>query len=465
MELFSKSYLNEHKILKNARIGFELEFYSKLNYPSTLEVFNRKLKGVKVYGFKEYHSEFKPDDKNFKLEPDLSGGFNMAELVTGVMDYSTARIVLSQLLKIIQEIGYTTDRSSIHINISFNNETPKKIEHLNVLKTILSIDEGKIYSYFPDRKNNIYAKSIKNIIPFKGYDFSGSGANILQSSLNLPRTKYYGINFSTITEGRVEFRYIGGEDYQFKINHILEMLDYFVMLCDRCIGSNLDNSEILSLRKYLDTNIRKYKALSDPVKFMSEFPTVNLQVDKQVDYNILMSYYPTIVDQIYNISVYTKGLNNCILNYDTETKKIEVVYCDNLEITGLIEDITFIECDIISGDISKCVFSNCNISHTILNVSEFNCCDIKDSKILNSNIDESTTLFNCYYSDGYMNGAMKDGVFRSGKIGPDASISKETKMLNINDKDKNFFGLTQTDSIRVSSDKKSSIDIGFKNKK
>ena len=32
-------------------------------------------------------SSFDLDDKNFKIEPDLSGGSNMVELVTGPLDY------------------------------------------------------------------------------------------------------------------------------------------------------------------------------------------------------------------------------------------------------------------------------------------------------------------------------------------------------------------------------------------
>lgn len=450
MKLFSNSYLNEHKILKNARLGFELEFYSKLNYPLTLEVFNRKLKDINVLGFKQYHSDFKPDDKNFKLEPDLSGGFNMAEIVTGVMDYSTARIVLSQLLRIIQEIGYTTDRSSIHINISFDNGSGKQIEHINILKTILNVEEDKIYDFFPDREHNIYAKSVKNIIPFKGYDYSTSSANILQSSLNLPKTKYYGINFSTLVDGRIEFRYIGGEDYQFKINHILEMLDYFILLCWDSIGTGLNNNESLMLRKYLDSNIRRYKALSSPIKFMAEFPTVELQIDKTSNHNTLISYYSQIIDKIYDISMYTKNLKDCILNYDTQTMQLEVVYCDELEGIGLIENLSFIECTILSGDFSKCEFNDCEITSTIINASTINTCLVDETKLLNCNTDDDTVLNECFFSEGYMNSNMKGGIFRSGKIGTDAIISSETKMLN---NDKNFFGF-KSNVTSVQSDKK-----------
>jgi len=450
MKIFSNSYLNDFNILKKATIGFEFEFYSKINYPSTLEVFNRKLTGVKVYGFKQYHSDFKPDEKNFKLEPDFSGGFSMCELITGPMSYNQARLILTQCLKIIQEIAYTTDRSSIHINISFPKESGKNIEQLNILKLILLLEEKKIYDFFPNRKNNIYAKSIKNIIPFKDYDYSNSTVHVLNNSLILPKTKYYGINFTTIFNGRLEYRYIGGEDYQYKTNDILELLDYFIKLTWDCIGENLSDIETNMLRKYLDKNIRSYKTLSKYENFISQYPTINLQIDKRTNYEILKSYYPKIYSELYELISSTKNMEDCIINYDTEKKQLELVDAD-IETINLINNIYYINCKITNGDYNNCKFFNCTINNSIINTSELKECNIENSKLMECKITNNSHIINSYFSEGFLDCLMDGGIFRSGKLGVNAEITSNTKILN---NDTNFFNFKSKDYIEQSDKKK-----------
>ena len=456
METFTNSYLNDYNILKNAVIGLEFEFYSKLNYPATLELFNRKLDGIDVLGFKQYHADFKPTDKEFKLEPDLSGGFNMAEMITGPLPYQEAKLIMVQILKIIQEIGYTTDRSSVHINISFPEESGKNIEQLNILKLILNLEETKIYDLFPGRQNNIYAKSIKNIIPFRDYDYTGSTMNVLNNSLLLPKTKYYGVNFSTMVEGRLEFRYVGGEDYQFKTNEILELTDYFVKTTWESIGSQLEQEETKALRSYLDENIRNYKSLSKIESFMAQYPTVEIQIDMRTDFEILKSYYPKLYPKLYDLVSHTEGLANCIINYDSEKKNLEVVNA-NIDVNNLISNIYFINSNITNGDFLNCEFKECDIKNTIINVSELNDSTIDDSKLLECNVNKNSTINQCYFAEGYLDGHMIGGVFRSGKIGVNADISKETKLFNNTD---NFFDFKIKQNVDQSDKKK-----GFSKKK
>ena len=459
MKLFSNSYLNDYNILNKAVIGFEFEFYSKLNYPLTLETFNRKLGGIKVLGFKQYHSDFKPDTENFKLEPDLSGGFSMAELVTGPMPYTQARLVLVQCLKIIQEIGYTTDRSSVHINISFPKESGKNIEQLNILKLILNLEETKVYQHFPNRKNNIYAKSIKNIIPFRDYDYSNSTVNVLSNSLLLPKTKYYGVNFTVMSDGRLEYRYVGGEDYQFKVNDILELLDYFVLLTWECLGTNLEKEETDQLRRYLDDNIRSYKSLSKFENFMAQYPTVDLQIDTRTEFEVIKSYYPKLYSELYDLVTYSKGLENCIINYDTELKQLEVVDAD-INTQGLIKDVFYINCRLTNGDYVDCLFKGCHIDSAIINMSKIKDTIIDSSKLMECGVVDSSYLTDCYFSEGYIDCEMKGGVFRSGKIGPNASISDDTKILN---DDQNFFNISL--KAKVDSNDKKGKSYSKKDKK
>jgi len=229
MDKYTDKYINKFDILNNAIVGFEFEFYSTRPYHKLLEILNRELNPVTVTGYRVYHSSFDPDAENWKIEPDLSMGYDGIELVSGPIPYVNAKFYLLKVLKILQRPEFRTDdKCSIHINISFDKDkTTNVLDKLNKLKLILNVDENFVYKHFPERENNFYAKSVKKLIPFKSYDFSNNAAEILINSLELPDTKYYGINLLNIFNGRVEYRYIGGEDYQDKTAEILDLMDYF----------------------------------------------------------------------------------------------------------------------------------------------------------------------------------------------------------------------------------------------
>ena len=202
MKKYSDKFLNQIFKLKKSIIGFEFEFYMKnISYYKTLELLNQELSPVKVWGFRQYHSGFTTDENNFKIEPDLSGGSNMVELITGPLNYIDSKYYLVKILNFIQNYGYTNDKTSIHINISFNDEK-LDLNNVNILKLILNINEDEIYKYYPSRKNNVYAKSVKKIIPYKEYDFSNIPISIVKNNMKLPNDKYYGINFLNIVKNK-----------------------------------------------------------------------------------------------------------------------------------------------------------------------------------------------------------------------------------------------------------------------
>ena len=70
---------------------------------------------------------------------------------------------------------------------------------------------------------------------------------------------------------------------------------------------------------------------------------------------------------------------------------------------------------------------------------------------------EASTLNNCYFVNGFLNCDMIGGVFRSGKIGPYANISSDTKMVTDYN---NFFDTYYDDDY----DNKKSNITKFKNK-
>ena len=130
---FSNKYLNDFEKLKNSVIGFEFEFYTNKSYFKLMEYLGNELAPIKIHGFRKYHSKFKPDENNYKIEPDLSGGYEMVEIVSGPMPYVNAKIMLLKVLKILQDVGRTDERCSIHINVSFDKNTSVKVLDKGVL--------------------------------------------------------------------------------------------------------------------------------------------------------------------------------------------------------------------------------------------------------------------------------------------------------------------------------------------
>lgn len=435
MRKYSDKFLNDSSVLKHAVIGFEFEFYLKdLSFYKTLELMNQEFSPVKVWGFRQYHSGFQPDKDNFKIEPDLSGGSNMVELVTGPLDFYNAKYFLIKILKFIQNHGYTNDKCSIHFNLSFDN---KDLNDLNVLKLILNTDEEEIYRAYPSRKDNVYAKTVKKIVPFKEYDFFNIPIEVIKNNIRIPSDKYYGINFSHMNNNResqrIEFRYIGGKDYEKNIGQIIYFFERFILLTDSCVDVDFNKEDVNKLEDYLEKNISYFKNLSKYDNFIVEFPTIQLQIDQNSNYDIISAYYSKIYNKIFNLIENTEDIKECIINYVTTSQKLEIVDA-NIKTTSTLRGLELVNCD-VEGLFDDCLFLSCQINNSQLTKSKLQHSEIDNSKVLNCKV-ESSTLNNCYFMDGYLNGDMYGGVYRSGKLGPYATMDSEVKVVTDYD---NFF--------------------------
>ncbi len=437
MKKYSEKFIHEYSKLSKARVGFEFEFYMKdLSFYKTLELLNKELDPVKVHGFRQYHSGFTPDSKNFKIEPDLSGGSNMVELVTGPMDYNDSKFYLIKILNFIQNYGYTNDKSSIHFNISFKDD--KDLNDLNVLKLILNTDEDEIYRFFPSRKGNIYAKSVKSIIPFKEYDFFNIPIDSVKNNILLPDNKYFGINFLHINDNkesqRVEYRYIGGINYESNTGNIVYFLDRFILDCYNSIDVGFNQNDADKLELYLEENINKFKSFSKYDNFIVEFPTIQIQIDQSNMYELVSSYFGKIYEKLYDLIEGTDNLKDCIINYITATQKMEIVDGD-IKGTLTLNGYEYVNCRIMEGIFEHSNFYGCEINNSQMSTSKIEASDVIGSKVLSCRV-ENSSLTNCYFMNGVLNGDMSGGVFRSGELGPYATISSDTKVVGTTD---NFF--------------------------
>jgi len=429
MDKFTNKYIGSFDILKKAIVGFEFEFYTDRSYYKLLELLNRELHPIKVYGKRKYHSDMEVDENNFKIEPDLSGGPNMVELITGPMPYHNAKLIMLKIMKILQQYAKTDDKCSMHVNISFDkDQTEKTLDKVNKLKLILNADEELVFKFFPTRKDNFYSKSVKRLIPFKGYDYVNDAINILINNIQLPDTKYYGINIKEAYNGRLEFRYIGDKDYQFKTRDVLELVDYFISLTWNCIDEKLDDDDIATLRSYLDENINNFKNFTKLENFIAEFPTIQLEVDKDDGFIVVKSHYSNIYSKIYDVVKNIYNLSNCILNWDTESKKLEVVDADFQTIFEL-GNISIIDSNANGGTYNNCIFINAEVKNAHLHNCAMISSDIYNCKMENTDVDQTCMLKNCYFYGGKMDGCFVSGVFRSGKVGDFGRIEDAVKIV------------------------------------
>ena len=439
MKKYSDKFLNQSSKLKSAKIGFEFEFYMKdLSFYKTLEILNNELNPVKVWGFRKYHSDFTPDKDNFKIEPDLSGGSNMVELVTGPLDYYDAKYYLIKIINFIQNYGYTNDKCSIHFNLSFNKDD-KDLNDLNTLKLILNTDEDEIYRYYPSRKDNVYAKTIKKIIPYKEYDFFNISIGVVKNNLRLPNDKYYGINFIHINNNkesqRLEFRYIGGKDYEKNVGQLIYFMDRFIINAHDSIDVGFNSEDINKLEEYLEDNIKRFKNFSKYDNFIVDYPTIQIQIDQNNNYDVVSTYYDKIYSKLYQLIDGTNDLKDCIINYVTETQKIEIVDAD-IKTSATLRNYDFINCN-LEGIFESCFLLGCEVKNSQLSKSKLEHTDADNSKILSCRVDGSS-LMNCYFMEGFLNSEMMGGVFRSGELGPYASLDSEVKIVNDHE---NFFNV------------------------
>jgi hypothetical protein len=431
MNTFTNKYINSFKDLSKSNIGIEVEFYSNYKYVKTLELlnlhFNKAQSGVEVWGINQYHSNFEVTDKIFKIEPDFSGGSEMVEFITGPMKWVNSKLIIIQILDFIKKYGYTDDHCSIHINISFDD---LDVVNMDTVKMILNFDENYIYERFPQRRDNIYAKSIKKIVPYENWKNPETALNQLVQSMQLPDdTKYYGINFQKKYMNFLEFRYIGGDNFHLQIDDILELVDYFILQTRNAIENPLNEEDKIKLLSYLEENINWYKQYKSYDDFLANIDGIVITVDKIEQYKNISMHWSKFKDKLYELIKNTNTIKDAHVNYNTMTNRLEIINATIVNITN-VHSIDFIDCIINNAILFKCDMIDCTVKSAHLydcNVYESN---VEESKIMGGLYTKYTELLNCLFDGGKLDCIMKDGVFRSGQILTNAEIQNTTKMAN-----------------------------------
>jgi len=444
----TKEFLSKNEILNSALIGFEFEFFSrKKNFSMVAAELSALLgknvapgyktnpKGEKVPGS---HTDVPVDYNNYKLEHDFSGGASMIELVTGPTPFFEAKIVMAKVLNWIKENGKTNDRSGIHINISFDKfKTPNKnidISALDVLKLILSFDEDYIFSKFPNRSGNVFARSIDYVFPNNLFSFDDNIKTINRSSFSVPEEKYFGFNFAKLAKGYLEMRYLGGKNYEDNIKAILECMDYAVFTIYDCLLNPKYTEENVSrLRTRLVEHKKFINGMLNHKVFSIFYKDIDIYVDLKNGDQLLSTYWDEYRKVLFDL-IYKNGLKSGYVNLDIDLHRYQVKDGVFKKPWGL-SFYDLIDCKLKNSILDQCTLIGCEIKSSQL----FFCEIVMDNKIEDSKLKSSyikmidNKFSNCYIDNLPHNvkGEITNCIIRSGGLSDLASIDDKTTVVGI----------------------------------
>jgi hypothetical protein len=407
--------LNDSNVLQNTLIGVEFEFYSNFSAEETASKL-AKLLDKKIHVEEKSHSQFEVTQDVFKIEPDMSGGAKLLELVTGALPYFAARLMIINVCKWIEENGYTNDRSSIHLNLSFDKskiENRYRISKMNVLKFILDFNEEQVFKFFPKRENSAYAKSIKFVLPKEDtYFFDGNYIN--QQNFIYPDSKYYGINFEKRHKNYLEFRYIGGVDWHKKTSTILHLVDQFLLQLSKSTETtDFTPLNAIELKKIISSNQRIIDARKDWKTIVKNWRDVKFTVDLNDNPKVVDLYWPSVKERV--IKLFTHGdLSKGHINYDSDSGRIQVKN-GRLEYCVDLRGYEFVDC-FLRGEFTECDMYGCDVNGSDIHYSNFySSTQINSSKLDGCYVHGSCVATDCYiYGKGTFKGTMHGGIFREG---------------------------------------------------
>jgi hypothetical protein len=415
-------------ILLKSRISYELEFCSKIKIQEVSENLSKSL-GKKISVYNE-QAGIDVSVNHYKLEREYADGDKVVKLTTSYLPYQEARIELIKILKFINENGFTNKDCRFHINISVNEGFGKKqISQINIVKFILEFNEDKIWKTFPERKNSPYSKSIKFLVPADKLNYN-TARQVSSSDFIYPDKNFYGVNFNKIHENYLRFNYLGGKDYEKKTTKILEIQDYFIESVISVVNdSSFTQQNRIVLNKILESYQKVFEAYSSFKGFKKNFPEIGLMVNLDTEYENISSFWPKIREGIFNLLT-DGGVREGIINYDSNNGKLQLKDSD-LSNSFLLENFDIVDCRNVTGLLNKCdIFDTTIIGAEIKESNLFNRTSAKKCKLDNCYVNRNSVLENSFVtgSNTIMNGHMKGGVFKSGRI-TDLSKFEDTEMI------------------------------------
>ncbi len=409
-------------------VSFDLDFYCKFSIRKVAEKFGIILKeSIEVVD----EENFTPSEGKYYIIKSYKYGKERYRFYTDKLLYAKARIVLISAFGVIKEFGYTDSSCIVRTSISFNRGMSNlDIRNLRVLKFILDFNEDMAYRFFPDVKNSIYVKSIKNITPQNKF-FRSENLRVEDFNYVLPNMKFFGVIFDDIKNGNLTFRYIGGEKYEYKIVEALDLIGIYIHQIQKALfDSRFSQKNKDELTKIIKNSEKILEAYESSSKFQKVFPNIKLTVDMDTNDQILKSKYVKFRDDIFDLlssSDITKGE----INYDSALSKIQAQ-----RLKGHIyeiEDWEFVDCDLEIEYAKNCNFFDCKLNNSSLSrCNIYRHSGIKKSKIKDTYINRTCEVTDSFISgdQSMIDGRIIRGKIVGGRIGNHSQISSETEKLD-----------------------------------
>jgi hypothetical protein len=258
-----------------------------------------------------------------------------------------------------------------------------------------------------------------------------SPGRILWKNYMFVSEKYYGVNFSKLSQNYIEFRYLGGKDYEKKYNTIMNMTEHFVLSLYESLVNPIYNAEDI---KNLDVILEKHSSVVKSYKtyksFKRQFPKVKLMVDLKTYDQIVETYFPKMREQVFELLT-KAGLTEGLINYDSDTgrmqlKGAELMKCFEIKGIDIVDSKiqgNVIGCDIFSTELVNASMTECNL---------FGATDVVDSKIEDSYVSRNVMCKDSYVfgARGVFSGEMDGGIFRKGRA-TDLAKFENTEIIEI----------------------------------
>ena len=422
------------RMIQAANIAFEFEFYTDLDTEKISQLLKKATK-KKITVCDKYHTALKTTSDHWKIEPDMSGGADMVELITGPMKFLEAMTMLSTVCAFIEKNGWTDEKCGMHVNMSFDMKSLpvgySPMNKISKLKLCLGVDEDMIYKLWPDRKGSMYARSMRFIYPLNRFAFNASFENVNPEFYHIPDNKYYGLNLGKLQKNYLETRYIGGLNYEKKVSKIVPIVSMIGNLILSAMESDTFTfDETSELRKIIAKHKKFVDSFSTLDMMLLNYKNIRILVDLKGEYETIKSFYSIIKEKLFDLIVDCQ-LNRGTLNYDSDASVYQGK--DMILKDGEVEHMELINCK-VSGDISKCSMYDCTVTKSHVIDSEFvSGNEVKDSKLVSSPITTALNEFlNCYIDNKNfpVNGVIKGGVIKSGDLSTTVEIAKDVIVVS-----------------------------------
>ena len=424
----NQSSYRERAIQTSCYISFDIDFYCKFSISKVTEKFSQILK-EKIEIVDE--DNFKPDKNKFYIVKTYGMGKERYRFYTDNLIYAKARIVLISAFGVIKEFGYTDSSCISEFSISFDKKISGiDLRKIDVLKFVLSFNEEMIYRFFPNQKDSIYVKSIKNLLPANKF-YRSENSSTSTFDYILPNMKFYGVIFDDIKDGVIHFRYVGGEKYEYEVLKALDVIGLCIeQIISVCFEPSYTTKDKDTLKKLIKGSDRILEAYESSTKFKEKYPKIKLTVDLDDNLQMVKSKYVKFRDDIFDLLA-NSDITEGEINYDSALSKIQAK-----DMKGHIYEIEgweFVNCELTLGYAENCNFFECGINNSSLNrCNIYRYCTVKNCKIKDTYINRT-----CVVDDSFIHGDIStiDGKINRGKIiggriGNHSIISPETEKLD-----------------------------------